>query len=169
MAKRLPLPSADLIQQLLHYDPLSGMFTWLVSRGGVARKGAIAGCARPCGHIVIKIGCIPFMAHRLAWVIMTGSDPELDPDHENGEPGDNRWSNLRPATFSQNRANSRRAKNNKSGFKGVSWNEREQKWVAQICENKRVKHLGYFETPEAAHAVYLTAAKQTFGQYARAA
>lgn len=169
MAKRLPLPNASIVRSLLNYDPQTGIFTWRVARGRLAKAGSVAGCAKPCGHIAIKISGTAYLASRLAWVVMTGRDPELDPDHENGVPGDNRWVNLRLATFSQNKANSRRYRNNKSGFKGVSWNARYQKWVAQIGDNKKVIHLGYFDSQEVAYAAYLTAAAERFGEFARAA
>lgn len=117
--------------------------------------------------LVIKISGVAYMAHRLAWLVMTGADPDLDPDHKNGVPWDNTWENLRPATFTQNKANSRTYKNNKSGYKGVSWNKREQAWVAQISLGRKVRHLGYFTDPKEAHDAYATAARESFGEYAR--
>lgn len=72
----------------------------------------------------------------------------------NYEPGNVRW-----ATRLQQVHNRRLFKNNHSGYKGVSWHKRVNKWVAQIRIDGHKKHLGYFETPELAHEVYKTVFK----------
>jgi 5-methylcytosine-specific restriction endonuclease McrA len=48
---------------------------------------------------------------------------------------------------------------NTSGFKGVSWDSARRKWRADLGG----RALGRFDTPEAAHAAYVTAAEQLFG------
>lgn len=88
-------------------------------------------------------------------------------DHINGDPLDNRRSNLRPATSSQNCINRARRKDNTSGYKGVSWYSPSKKWKAQICVNRETTFLGYFDTPEEAYAAYCEAAKEKHGKYAR--
>lgn len=98
---------------------------------------------------------------------MTGEWPKKGLDHENTDPSGNRWPNLREATQRQNNGNARRAKHNKSGFKGVYWNKEKSCWTAQIKKEKST-HLGYFKTPEAAHAAYVKAAQAWFGEFARA-
>lgn len=88
-------------------------------------------------------------------------------DHINGNGLDNRRANLRLATSSQNGANRRRASNNSSGYKGVSWNRVTGKWQAMIRVNKRQINLGSYATPEAAHQAYCEAAQKHFGEFAR--
>lgn len=85
------------------------------------------------------------------------------PDHVNYNTLDNRRENLRLATRSQNRANTQKQRNNKSGYKGVSWSKKARKWVAQIDS----VHIGYFNTPEEAHVAYCEKAKELFGEFAR--
>jgi hypothetical protein len=63
---------------------------------------------------------------------------------------DNRWENLREATFSQNMHNKRAHKTNTSGVKGVSWYEPTRKWCAHITHERTLRYLGYFEDLEAA-------------------
>lgn len=87
-------------------------------------------------------------------------------DHIDGDKLNNQKSNLRIATRSQNNANKRRAKNNKSGFRGVSFKSKQRRWVAQICVNKHKKHLGYFDSPAEAHEAYKAAASKYFGEFA---
>lgn len=105
-------------------------------------------------------------AHRLAWFFMTGEWPILDIDHINGDRSDNRWSNLRLANDSQNGANKRRYKNNKSGFKGVIWDARHKRFKAQLKKDGKVLNLGRYHTAEEAHEAYCKAAATLHGDFA---
>jgi hypothetical protein len=161
--------TANELRRLLSYDPETGVFTWRVSKQGPgAKSGKVAGNKDPRGYVIIKISQRKITAHRLAWLYMTGSLPAGQIDHANGVCSDNRWSNLRLATPAQNLQNRRSHKNNKSGLKGVGFCKKSNKWHARICINKQQMHLGMFASPEEAHAAYCTAAKQYFGQFARA-
>ena len=86
-------------------------------------------------------------------------------DHINGNGLDNRRSNLRPASRSQNGANRGAPSNNTSGFKGVT--RFRLKWMAKIQVHGRTIHLGLFATPQEAARAYDTAALEHFGEYAR--
>ncbi|CAH0532169.1 Phage HNH homing endonuclease (ACLAME 27) [Ralstonia phage UAM5] len=103
------------------------------------------------------------MAHRLAWLYMTGKWPEQFIDHANMNKGDNRWGNLREANKSQNNAN--QPARTTSGLKGAYWSNASMSWQAKI--NKR--YLGSYGTAEEAHAAYMEAARERFGEFARAA
>ena len=107
------------------------------------------------------------LAHRLAWFLTYGEWPNSNIDHINGDPSDNRLANLRLASPSENRANSRANKNNKSGLKGVQF--RNGRWRAKITHGGCTRHLGVFDDPAQANAAYLSAAKAIYGEYARAA
>jgi Demerecviridae HNH endonuclease len=86
-------------------------------------------------------------------------------DHRDLDPSNNRLTNLRRATKSQNNANRRVCRNNASGLKGVSPDR--GRWRASIRKNGRRRHLGMFPTPQAAHAAYVKAARKLFGRFAR--
>ena len=88
-------------------------------------------------------------------------------DHIDGNGLNNCRSNLRIATSSQNMQNSKKSKANTSGFKGVSYHRRAQKWCAAISVNGKNKYLGLFESPEKAHEAYCEAAKKYFGEFAK--
>jgi hypothetical protein len=88
-------------------------------------------------------------------------------DHINGNTLDNRRENLRICTQAENRCNSRIQNNNTSGYKGVSWSEGHKKWRSQIKLNKKIIHLGYFNTPEEAYAAYCAASEKYHGEYGR--
>jgi hypothetical protein len=87
-------------------------------------------------------------------------------DHINRNGLDCTRANLRVANSVQNAANRKRNKNNKSNYKGVSWNERDKKWRAQIQVDKKKIHLGSYNTPEEAHLAYCESAAKHFGEFA---
>lgn len=160
--------TAERLREVLHYDPETGVFTCRINRRR-ARTGDIAGTLTKKGYVQIAIDGSLYLGHRLAWLYMTGEWPELDCDHEDTNKSNNRWSNLREATPTQNNANCRTRSHNVSGLKGVRYDKRRSRWWACLTANKKFVWLGYHPTPEAAHAAYVTAAKDYFGEFARAA
>lgn len=84
----------------------------------------------------------------------------------NSNPLDNRPSNLRPCTHSENGGNMSLSKANASGFKGVFWHTQSETWRAKITVRGSRKHLGNFHTPQAAHRAYCEAAQNAFGPFA---
>ena len=88
-------------------------------------------------------------------------------DHINGDSLDNRRSNLRYATQSQNIANSKPRIGGTSRFKGVHWNKRAGRWAAAIKINYKSKYLGLFDTEQEAAEAYRQAAHKHFGDFAR--
>jgi hypothetical protein len=87
-------------------------------------------------------------------------------DHKNGNGLDNRMSNLRPATGKQNVRNQRKRRRGYSKFKGVSWDKRRNKWIAQIGVNSRHLFLGYHLSEKAAAKAYDVAAREHYGEFA---
>ena len=97
--------SRDRLYELLLYNQKTGEFTWKKNRKK-ALVGVVAGCRAKTGYWVITIGTRRYYTHRLAWFYMTGAWPSKQIDHINGQRDDNRWCNLREATYSQNQTNS---------------------------------------------------------------
>lgn len=156
------------LKQVLHYEPETGVFTWLTNHAHGSKKfGVVAGYKLASGHIRIKVVGKSYPAHRLAWLYMTGEHPPTEHvDHINLVRNDNRWSNLRLATSSENCANKRKLSINRSGWKGV--NVSRGKWRASIKHNGKYKHLGLYDCPAAASFAYQIAADRLFGAYSRA-
>lgn len=147
--------SVDRIKELLSYDTKTGSLTWK-SGTGTRWAGCVAGSIEVDGYRRIIIDGRRFRAHRLVWALLNGAWPESDIDHVNGDRDDNRISNLRLATRSQNCQNLRAPlSNNKHGFLGVRKNG--NRWNAVITINGRFIYLGCFKTPELAHEEYLKA------------
>jgi len=163
--RRYPMPDRAEVDRLLDYNPGTGHFTWKCDFGR-AKKGDRAGWITGCGYVKISIKRRDYPAHRLAWLLMTGAAPPIDTDHVNGNKSDNRWANLRAATRSGNRANSVRAANNKSGYKGVRWCSRDRGWMAVVKKDGTRYMLGPFTTPEQAHQVYVRKAIELHGEFA---
>jgi hypothetical protein len=151
----------------LDYDPATGVFTRKAGQGRWC-AGQVCGWANGNGYLRITLGRQRFYSHRLAWFYVHGEWPQYI-DHINGDRTDNRIANLRPATKSQNAANGKRHADNKSGAKGVSWDESSKKWLAQISVEGRYQRIGLFRRVEDAHAAYVRAAKEHFGEFARVA
>lgn len=153
--------------EALAYDPATGIFTWKISRRGRgARAGVPAGTLDQRGRHVIGLDGKKHHASRLAHLLMTGAHPLNLIDHINGDCADDRWCNLREATDQQNQANRRATA--RSGLKGAHYWPSRNKWRAFITVNQRQRSLGIFNTAEEANAAYFAAAKEAFGEFARA-
>ncbi len=101
-------------------------------------------------------------------VVMAAPD-DMHVDHINGNGLDNRRSNLRIATMSQNLRNQRLSKLNTSGFKGVCFDKGTGRWLAQIVLHGKNHFLGRFVTPELANAAREAASEKLHGEFRRSA
>jgi hypothetical protein len=159
------MPPLSFFQERLEYDADTGEFTWLgdfnAKRVG-RRAGTTVGAK---GYRTITIKKRRFYEHRIAWYMMTGEDPTgFEIDHINGNKADNRFCNLRLATCQTNKANRGLSKSNSSKHKGVC--KFRKKWIASITHNRKIIHLGVFDTPEEASTAYDAKAVELFGEYA---
>lgn len=97
--------------------------------------------------------------------VITGVPSGFEVDHINGDGLDNRRSNLRVVTKSENRLNVRRRLDNSSGVKGVSWNKEKGCWQSYIRSQGKKVHLGYFEDLPAAQRAYARASEKFHGKF----
>lgn len=103
--------------------------------------------------------------HRIIMKQATGNGVIID--HIDGNPANNCKDNLRFCTTSQNAMNMKKNINNSSGYKGVSWHKKSEKYRAYIGSGINRKYLGYYSTAEEAHEAYKQAAIKYFGEFAR--
>jgi len=143
--------SAARLRELLHYDPETGVFTRRVTRNAIAKAGTVAGTLDRGGYVAIMVDGRRHKAHRLAWLYVYGKWPSGCLDHINRLTGDNRISNLREVTYSENQQNTLLQSNNTSGYRGVVWDKKKRRWKAHIKLNGKRHHLGSFITAEVAH------------------
>ena len=159
------LPS--VFSKLFNYNPETGEITWRVAIS-IQKPGGVAGTrktnkrGRSLG-IVIAYKKSHYGAHRIAWVLANQAEiPDgMLIDHMNGDPCDNRLSNLRLATSTINNQNIRCAgSRSASGLLGATWNKHDKAWTAAIVVNKVKRFIGGFKTKEEAHAAYIKAKRQ---------
>jgi hypothetical protein len=148
--------TAQRLRELLHYDPETGVFRWLVTKGGRA-AGTTAGF-KTKGYTQIGVSGKTYLAHRLAFFYVTGEWPTHEIDHINRNSGDNRWANLRPANRAENMQNQGVARDSKTGVKGVTWHTAGKKWCANIRHQGKLHYLGLFDDIAGAAAAYADAA-----------
>ena len=131
------------LKEILNYNPNTGVFTWKIAANNKnVRSGNVAGKSTPQLYRSIKYKGQDYLSHRLAWLYIHGYLPDGQIDHINGDRADNRISNLRVTTNSQNAKNAGLRKNNKTGIMGVCLSD--NKWKAKIVVNYKSIHLGCF-------------------------
>ena len=160
----------EAAMQALRYDPETGDFTWQIKThgmGGQIYPGDKAGNLNDQGYRIVGYKGKQYRAHRLAWLFMTGDWPEkgMDIDHINSDRDDNRWSNLRLATRSQNNRNGGITAANKSGCRGVSIVKRTGKWHARIKHEGKIIILGDYADINEAIAARKAAEIKYWGEW----
>jgi len=145
--------SCERLREQLTYDPATGGFFRLSPRG----YGPVKNLPAKTGHISISVLGRSYLAHRLAWLYMTGSWPEHVVDHKDGNASNNRFDNLRDVPQKWNLQNWGKPRGG-SPHVGVHWHALSQRWrsVIRVEEGKR-KHLGMFDSAEEARDAYLVA------------
>jgi len=88
-------------------------------------------------------------------------------DHIDNNPLNNSKANLRICNAAQNAWNRKKESSNTSGYKGVSYHAKSNKWRANIRVNKKLLSLGLYDTKESAYEAYCFASKKYHGEYGR--
>ena len=154
----------EYVSSILNYDPNTGILTNKFNRGPRARAGQEAGCSVG-GYRKVVLAGKPRYSHRIAWLLYYGELPVGSLDHINLNRSDNRMSNLREANCLQNSHNTGLLSTNTSGYRGVSFNKKAKKYVAQIRINGIRQYIGSYNTALEASTVYNELAKQTRGEF----
>jgi hypothetical protein len=161
-AKKRRLLDAVRLREVLHYDPVSGVFTWKVNTARLKLVGKRAGYVGPDGYRVIRIYTTSFAAGCLAWLFMTGKWPTEEVDHKNLIKSDDSWHNLREATKANNIHNRR--------FKGKYKGTRKTangRWQAMVYFSGRYYYFGTHKKRIDAARAYDSGAIKLFGKFAR--
>lgn len=163
--------SHEILIRRLDYDPDTGFFTWKHAPNawkGWNEKfaGKRAGCFSR-GYWLIRLEGRIYRASRLAWFYVMGQWPQTQIDHVNGDSLDDRFSNLRDASPSENTCNRKLQSNNTSGFKGVYWLKANKKWRVRVGVGGKDHHIGLFDDQLSAALAYDRAAKELQGEYAK--
>lgn len=144
-----------ILKDRLSYCPDTGVFAWLVDTGKV-KAGEVAGSnfcpnGKDNPYVQIKLAGKQYLAHRLAFLYMTGRWPS-EIDHIDGIGANNSWYNLREVSRRENCRNHKLHSNNSSGKMGVIFYKRTNSWMSRIKVDSKNIHLGYYNNLEDAIA-----------------
>ena len=149
--------SIDLLHELFEYK--NGKLFW-------KKDGTEAGWTDNLGYRSIGINRKTYKTHRLIFLFHKNYLPSFI-DHIDGDPSNNAIENLREASKMQNSWNQKVRVTNKSGIKGVGWNEKAKAWGARCMLNYKSYFLGRFKTKEEAAKVIYEFREKHQGQFAR--
>ena len=181
----LPKLTQDFVRSILDYDAETGGFHWRPRTASMFRAdgangpqksaaiwngryaGTKAGTLAPQGYIKLSIGKGQhYPAHVIAWLWYYGEWRPGEIDHRHGIRDDNRISELRLASKSQNGANKRKQINNASGFPGVHFDKQRGMWRGRITLNRVNYDAGFHKTPEEAAEARAKIADRVHGEFA---
>ncbi|MBY5962122.1 HNH endonuclease signature motif containing protein [Marinobacter nauticus] len=153
----------ELLKECVEYNPDTGDFKFLHRPSyhfkydhigkmvNTKYAGTIASGLNDQGYLIIRLFRYGYRAHQLAYLWMTGQwpPPGFVIDHIDRVRDNNKWSNLRLATLSDNARNASLSKSNTSGVTGVYWDKQTKKWRAMGGYRKNGKRhyfqLGRYE------------------------
>lgn len=150
----------EVVREILHYNPENGELVWKerglhwfreerhqkifnrIHAGNSPKRLT----KTTVGYVKCRIGVLGryYGAHQIIWLWMTGEWPKEYIDHIDRDATNNRWSNLREATSSENAKNRSKQRNNSSGVTGVSWDKEKGLWRASVRIKGKLNNLGYF-------------------------
>lgn len=172
----------ETLRRVLRYDPDTGRLFWLPREvfEFPDQRAWASWTTSYCGKEALTastsgyrngsiLGGNGYRAHRVAWAIYYGEWPTRHVDHINGDKSDNRLSNLRLVTPSENQKNrtARSMAAKSSRYKGVHWRTERERWVAEIHADGRTRRIGSFRSEDDAARAYNDAAMASFGSFAR--
>ena len=175
----LKLPSFEYVNSRLTYDLETGELSWKPkseseeprlrerNRWNSRWAGKRAGTETTSNdgsykRLRVRLQDHAYPVHSIAWLLVTGSPPEDELDHINGNGLDNRWCNLRDVNHSVNMQNKKKYKSNSSGVTGVQYYPQTKRWKAGFQVNNKVVRLGYFSSFDKAVEA-IEAARKPYG------
>lgn len=130
------------------------------------RTGYEAGHSGRLGYRRVEVLKERLQTHRIIWAMTHGAWPAQWVDHKDGDPTNNRPSNLREASPAENTRNRKRPRTNTSGVKGVCWEKNKRKWQVHIRVDGHKKFVGFAADLTHGAAMYADAAKRFHGEFA---
>jgi len=175
------LPTKEYLEECFNYDEDTGILYWKVrplshfkserSRDCFNSKFSFREAGTKGKYIKISITDLSsnrngYQSHRLIWKLVTGEDPVgYEIDHIDNDKYNNRFCNLRKATFNQNQHNRLTYQNSHTGVKGIGLFKRNGKYRVRIAVNNKTHYLGHYNTIEEAKAVHNKFLKELHGDF----
>lgn len=157
MANAKPLPPVEVLREHFSYDPETGIVRRIKANKLRPDTLGVVGSRHSDGYLLVRFKGRFLKVHRLAWKLKTGIEPPSFVDHRNRCPSDNRWENLRAATWTQNSVNKIKCRG--KWLAGVY--PRGSKWVA----TGNGKWLGTHNTEKEAHDAYVKWHREHYGEF----
>ena len=167
MKHLVPLPSLDVLQTLLDYDPETGVLSWMPGLPYAKQRqaGRPAGTMSKGGYLRTSIARRMYANNRIAWKMHYGTDPVGVVDHEDGDKLNNRIGNLRDASQNKNTYNSVRRTDNTTGYKGVVYSKNRRAFVVNLTVRGVKIKSPSFATPEAANKYVMARRELLHGEF----
>lgn len=161
----------EYAKQHLTYELDNGKLLWLripkMCNGKRYAIGSEVGSIHNSGYRVLTLMGKKLQAHRVIWAIHYNSWPNGEIDHIDGDRLNNKLSNLRVVTRSQNMFNAKTKQNSSSGIKNVQWDNSSQSWRVRVRVNGKRYHVGRFTEIEKAAEAAKEFMLKSHKQYAR--
>jgi hypothetical protein len=169
-------PPADYLEECFLYDECSGKLFWkrrprkhfvnenafAVWNSRFAGKEALYVDAH--GYGIVRLDGVNRKVHRVIWKLKTGEEPPVTIDHADRNKTNNRWKNIRAATYSQNNMN-KALPLPRSGHHGVY--RQNGRWSAGISTPKGPVSIGVFTTKEEAVRARKAKVAELYGEFAK--
>jgi len=157
----------EMLKEHFYYDELTGNLICIkkTSRYSSVKIGDVLGNINSKGYSRATLNKKTYKTHRLIWLYVYGYLPEKEIDHINRIKHDNRISNLRLATRSENMRNNPKNIKNTSGYKGVSWDKYNNCWQCSTKVNGKTIRKSCFKTPQDAYMAYKDLALKYHGEF----
>jgi hypothetical protein len=155
---------------IFDYNEETGELIWKIKTAIRITIGDMAGRLNSGGYLQVGLYRKYYVVHRVVWEMHYGEIPtDYVIDHIDGDKTNNRLSNLRICTHTENLFNSKLSKDNSTGFKGVTYDSRRIKRPYRACINIDGKKfsLGHFATAEEASEAFNEIAKELHGEFYR--
>lgn len=158
-----PVP-VNILRSLFRIDYETGALVRNISTYR-ARNGARAGHILNNGYLAVSVIGTRALVHRVVWAIHFGEWPSGDIDHIDNDKTNNRISNLRIATRSENGMNTRLRRDNSTGVKSVVYNKRNMNYRARLVKEHKAIEVGSFATIQDAEKAVKLARKKIHGDF----
>lgn len=153
----------EIYNEYLSYNSETGIITWIKKSSKNVIIGRIAGTPHRMGYQAIQVRGNLRLSHRVAFLMYHGYLPKYV-DHINGNKIDNRISNLRSCTVSQNGFNRPAPPSNTSGYKGVG--KCGDKWRSRLVFEGKEYSFGTYDCKHEAAKAYNIGALKHHGEFA---
>ena len=154
------------LDELLFYNSETGKLYYKVSKGGRVKAGEEVGSIGGTGYLNVKIRGVKYRVHRVIWALVYKEKPPAIIDHEDGNKQNNKLTNLRVATKSQNSHSSKLRHNNSTGFAGLTYHKRSKSWFTKIVKDG-ILYGKYFKSKDKAISHLVCRRRELYGEFVR--